>query len=125
MSTARNDASNDIDMLNKLHESMDECRLKLDIQYYVDLAGADLWHLLSGPEPEMRVIENWQTEGFNKGREFRLVSEQEDAACMGKAQCRFLCGMTLDKHMVRYLLEVDTSHVGHYSESPSTDVNWK
>ncbi|CAI5978491.1 unnamed protein product [Closterium sp. NIES-64] len=84
---SKKEASNDIDILNKLHESMDECRLKLDIQYYVDLAGTDLFHLLSGPEPEMRVIENWQTEGFDKGREFRLVSELEDAACTGKVHC--------------------------------------
>ncbi|CAI5966624.1 unnamed protein product [Closterium sp. NIES-65] len=96
---------------------MDECRLKLDIQYYVDLAGTDLFHLLSGPEPEMRVIENWQTEGFDKGREFRLVSELEDAACTGKVHCQFLCGMTLDKHMVRYLSEVDSDNVGRYNES--------
>ncbi|CAI5457720.1 unnamed protein product [Closterium sp. Yama58-4] len=52
--SSKHEASNDIGILNKLHESMDECRLKLDIQYYVDLAGAGLFHLLSGPEPEMR-----------------------------------------------------------------------
>ena len=99
------DISN-VDLLQQLLEVMESCRLKFDAWYYIDISWPELRHLTSGPEPEMRIIEHWQSKGFAEDKEFRLIQDDVEGPSSANVLCTTLQDVPLDKVYVRYLLRI-------------------